>query len=257
MSTTTVSQPVTKQAHPVSDSVHFTLQGKGGVGKSFVASILAQYFVKKQYDVSCYDTDPVNQTFHGYKQLDVNHLVLLKDSKIDERQFDSLMDDVYHHQRVYIIDNGSTSFIPLSNYFGENDTFSIIGETGKQIYIHCVVTGGQAMQETLTGLLALLQQTHSAKIVVWLNEYFGPIEHAGKGFTEMALYTNNRAKIHGLVTISKRNPETFGQDLRTVLERKQTFDEAIAEADASVWVKARLASVQRDLFKQLDLVLNG
>ena len=30
-----------------SNSVHFVLQPKGGVGKSFVASILAQFFIKE------------------------------------------------------------------------------------------------------------------------------------------------------------------------------------------------------------------
>lgn len=44
------------------NAVHFTLQGKGGVGKSLVSALLAQYFQTVVGDVKCIDTDPVNQT---------------------------------------------------------------------------------------------------------------------------------------------------------------------------------------------------
>jgi hypothetical protein len=44
-------------------SVHIILQGKGGVGKSFVSAILAQYFRTKPAPVHCLDTDPINATF--------------------------------------------------------------------------------------------------------------------------------------------------------------------------------------------------
>lgn len=38
--------------------VHLTLQGKGGVGKSMMAAILAQYKKNKGSNVLCIDTDP-------------------------------------------------------------------------------------------------------------------------------------------------------------------------------------------------------
>ena len=47
------------------------LQGKGGVGKSFIAATIAQYKASKGQKPLCIDTDPVNSTFHGYKALTV------------------------------------------------------------------------------------------------------------------------------------------------------------------------------------------
>ncbi len=44
-------------------AIHLTLQGKGGVGKRLVASVLAQYLREKGKEVRCIDTDPVNRTF--------------------------------------------------------------------------------------------------------------------------------------------------------------------------------------------------
>jgi Mrp family chromosome partitioning ATPase len=50
-------------------TIHLTLQGKGGVGKSLVSSILAQYFRHRGAEIHGIDTDPVNQTFSQYAEL--------------------------------------------------------------------------------------------------------------------------------------------------------------------------------------------
>ena len=52
--------------------VHFVVQSKGGVGKSFVAMLLAQYLQDRSDDkLYCFDTDPDNQTFAGYQALKI------------------------------------------------------------------------------------------------------------------------------------------------------------------------------------------
>lgn len=43
-------------------TIHFVLQGKGGAGKSFIASILAQYMKELDHDNLVLDTDPLNQS---------------------------------------------------------------------------------------------------------------------------------------------------------------------------------------------------
>ena len=40
--------------------VHVVLQAKCGVGKSYVAAILAQYYRTHEWTVQCFDTDPGN-----------------------------------------------------------------------------------------------------------------------------------------------------------------------------------------------------
>ena len=67
---------------PGSPTIHLTLQGKGGVGKSLVASILSQYFRHRGAEIHCIDTDPVNQTFSQYAELAAEHLQLMHDGKI-------------------------------------------------------------------------------------------------------------------------------------------------------------------------------
>ena len=71
-------------------SVHLSLPGKGGVGKSLVASILAQYLGRKAAAVRCIDSDPVNKTLSQYKGLRTP-LPLLREGGIDQRAFDGLI----------------------------------------------------------------------------------------------------------------------------------------------------------------------
>jgi len=42
-------------------TIHLTFQGKGGVGKSLVAVILAQYLSKRGLQIQCIATDPYSR----------------------------------------------------------------------------------------------------------------------------------------------------------------------------------------------------
>lgn len=235
-------------------AIHFSLQGKGGVGKSLIASILAQYFNAKGKPIRCIDTDPVNRTFYQYKSLNVTRLELLHEGTIDARGFDALMETLLTEDSTFIVDNGASTFIPLWNYILENRALGVLAEAGKMLYVHTVVTGGQALLDTLFGFKSLAESTSDQNIVVWLNEYFGRIENDGKQFVEMSAYTENQGKICGSVLLQRRNPDTFGRDLETVISRKLTIDEAIKDGPFSIMTKQRLKVMQRDWFEQLDAV---
>jgi len=52
----------------------------------------------------------------------------------------------------------------------------------------------------------------------------------------------------------KRNPNTYGDDMRLMLARRLTFQEAIRLGDFSLVSKQRLQIIQRELFDQLDRI---
>lgn len=111
-------------------TVHFSLQGKGGVGKSVVASWLAQYFRSKDLFVTCIDTDPVNATLTQFKDLNAEHLNVLKAGGINEKQFDALVERVCSREGIYIVDTGATTFVPLWHYMLEHQLFHFLMEQG-------------------------------------------------------------------------------------------------------------------------------
>jgi hypothetical protein len=235
-------------------TIHLTLQGKGGVGKSLVAAVLAQYFKSGGRDVRCIDTDPVNRTFAQYAALTVDRLQLRDEhNRIDQRSFDSLMERfLVEDGPTFIVDNGASTFLPLWHYLLENNALDYLRDNRRKVYVHTVITGGQALVDTLNGFHELAQTSQSRNIVVWVNEYFGRVEADGKKLSEMTAFRENAEKVCGAVVFAKRNQDTFGRDVEDMISAKLTFGEAIAESKLPIMAKQRLKLVQRDLFDQLE-----
>lgn len=237
--------------------VHFTLQGKGGVGKSFVSSLMAQYLISEGKPVVVVDTDPVNATLSGYAALSVQRLELMESGTVNERNFDSLILRILEDKDAnYVIDNGSASFVPLCHYIIENETINELVESGKEVYIHTVITGGSALMDTLIGFEALVEQMpEEVRIVVWLNEFLGEIEANGKSFEEMKVYLRNKDRVHRIVRIEKRTATTYGLDVTRMLESKITFNELNMSVDFNSIEKSRLFRVKKAIYRQLATVV--
>ena len=234
-------------------TVHLSLQGKGGVGKSLVASLLAQYFKqRKGMTVRCIDADPVNQTLAQYKDLGAERLDLLREGSIDQRAFDGLLECLLTQSGTFIVDNGASTFIPLWNYMLENNALALLKAAGRRIFVHCVITGGQSLADTLSGFARLAQTTGERNVVLWVNEYFGRVERDGRALHELPVYAEHEGAVFGSVAIPRRNQDTFGRDVEDVISRKLTLQEAIESPNFPIMVRQRLRVVQRDLFDQLD-----
>ncbi len=237
-------------------SVHITLQGKGGVGKSYISSLITQYLRHKDLPVIAIDTDPVNSTLAGYKALNAKTLQLLTDGVINERMFDKLIEGIVTEDCHFVVDNGASSFIPLSNYLTENAAIDVIGDHGKQVFIHTIVTGGQALGDTLAGFVALADHMPpEAKLVIWQNEFFGPIEKNGVPFEKFDEYILREGRVYGMITIPKQTSTTFGQDVQQLLDRKMTFDEVNMSEQFNLMSKSRLFRIKATLFDQMAVFM--
>ena len=128
----------------------------------------------------------------------------------------------------------------------------LLRAAGKRLFVHTVITGGQALADTLNGFGQLAESTSDQNIVVWVNEYFGRVERDGKQFLDMKVFEDNAQKVCGTVAITRRNQDTFGRDIEDMVSQKLTFDEAIRDGHFTIMTKQRLRVVQRDLFEQLD-----
>jgi CobQ/CobB/MinD/ParA nucleotide binding domain len=235
-------------------AVHLSLQGKGGVGKSLIASFLAQYYKARGERANCVDTDPVNQTFSQYAALGAQHLQLMDGNQIDRRRFDSLLESILTTDESFIVDNGAATFIPLWHYMVESRVPWSLREANRRLVIHTVITGGQALADTVTGFRSLAESCESRSIVVWINEYFGPVEKDGKKFGQMAAFLENQDKVAGTVLIPRFSPDTFGRDLEDMIARKLTFGEIAWATGFTLMSKQRLRMIERELFEQMDLL---
>ncbi|WP_319779110.1 conjugal transfer protein TraL [Maridesulfovibrio sp.] len=232
-------------------TINMILQGKGGVGKSLVASILTQHFLESGKDVCCVDTDPVNATFAGYQKFNVTALDIMNDNDIDSRRFDQLVELMMAlpDDSEMVIDNGAATFVPLASYLADNDVLGLLYESGHQVNIHSVVTGGQALPDTLNGLRSIIN-TFEVPIYVWLNRFFGQIVMKGKGFEEFKVYQNNVDRLAALVRIPQKKKETFGKDLENLLTSKITFQEA-QDSDLPIMTRQRLKMFWNEMKTEL------
>lgn len=233
--------------------IHIVLQGKGGVGKSLIATILAQYKTSKGKPPLCIDTDPVNATFHGFKALNVTRLQIMEGDEINSRSFDALIELIADTKVDVIIDNGASSFVPLSYYLISNQVPALLHEMGHELVVHTVITGSQALTDTVNGFTQLASQFPAlSTFIVWLNPYWGPIEHEGKSFEQMKAYTANKSRVSAIVKIPTLKEETYGRDLADMLQDHLTFDEALDNASLTIMTRQRLKIVKTELYKQLD-----
>lgn len=229
-------------------TVHFIQQGKGGVGKSMIASILYQTLGLLGKQVAAFDTDPVNATLAGFQEFEVTCLDILKQGDIDPRQFDTLIDKIMEQrpETHVIVDNGASSFLALNSYIKENGIIGILEESGHSTFFHSVITGGQAIADTVLGLRSLALGFPETPIVVWLNPYFGEIVMDGMSFEEFKVYQEFQNQFHAVITIPQGNKATIGKDLETMFAKRLSFKNAI-ESSQSIVVRSRLQRYRNEL----------
>lgn len=238
------------------NTVHFVLQAKGGIGKSFVSSLLAQHVLNHTGAVKCFDTDQENTTFAHYAGLSVRHVTLVNESRlIDPKKFDVLVETLLTEEGNFIVDTGANTFSNLLAYMVENEVFSMLGDARKKTYVHTIVGGGDTLADTVNGFYAIAQKVTGVPMVLWCNEHFGELKTSeGKAFVDTHAYRASAERLTGTVTLYKRNGATYGEDIRKLNTRRHTVAEALSSMDYTLMEKQRIRTFARDVFAQLDAV---
>lgn len=220
-----------------------------------VASLVAQYLIESGRTPVCFDADPLNESLVRIKALAAIDIPLLVDEGLNTGAVDELVDRILTLESDIVVDNGAASFIPMSSYLIENDIAALIEGAGKRMVIHSVITGGGNAMDTSKGLEAVLvNYPHSVEVVVWLNEFFGPIEEGGIKFKESALYEQHKDRIIGIVDL-RRQSRQFADNIEQMLTRKLTFAEALTDPAFMTVPRQRLTVFRRSIWNQLATVL--
>lgn len=236
---------------------HIIITGKGGVGKSFAARQLHEYFSGKGRAVHGFDTDPVNATYAEHHCFNVTIVPLLDPSNtVDPRKFDVFFEHVAslpEDDGVVIVDNGAATFLPFCSYMASCPALPVLQSRGT-VYLHTIVIGS-ALKDTLDNLEDLARYFPSAPLVVWLNPYFGPIaDNEGRRFEEMPVYQKCRQHIHALVQVPELFPATYGKDMEVLMARRQSYEEALNDTTGAwgLMARQRLMIIRRDMAAILD-----
>lgn len=242
------------------ENVHFTVNSKGGVGKSFTTTIIAGYYNDFGSPAKCIDTDPTTKTFSAFKAFGATRISnLIVDNDIDKAAFDDLIQQILTEEDTnHVIDTGASGYVTFMSYFVEGQIAEILYQSGKQVYFHIPVVGGQAQKETIDSVENLVAHLPShVRVVVWLNEYFGKVIQDGQPFEKMPIYTNNSDRFYGVITVPKQPQGTFAEDIAEMLRNHMSFAEAIASPTFKLMRQKRLAIVRRNMYLALDPFLGG
>jgi len=155
-------------------SVHMTLCGKGGVGKSVIARLLTEYLTEKGEAPLAFDADPVNASFAAVRAFDVEKVSLIDaDQQINPGFFDQLILRIVDSNRSVVLDTGAASYVPLFNYMRELDLAETLNENGFDLFFHVALAGGPALPFTVENLKEVCQNFgQDAGVMVWLNHYW-------------------------------------------------------------------------------------
>jgi ABC-type dipeptide/oligopeptide/nickel transport system ATPase component len=246
------------------ETIYFTLQGKGGVGKTLSSSYLMQYLNEnnnikdKKRKIKGIDTDPNNRSFKSIKKLDIEELPLFNENQqINERNFDKMIETFFNNQdTTFVVDNGATSFLPLISYLVENDIMQMLEEKF-HIVINIPITGGEAQNDTLNGMKYIIDtfKEDNVNFNIWINEFFGKVIKDEKPFEQMEYYEKYKSNIHGIFTLPQVNANTYGVDLRKMHKAKQTFEEVAKDTEYKLMEKQRLIGYKNKLFDSLELII--
>ncbi|MDF7675997.1 conjugal transfer protein TraL [Neisseriaceae bacterium ESL0693] len=239
-------------------AVHIIVQVKGGCGKSLAAAQLAQFLMAESaamampIPVHCYDTDPGNHTFAGYKAFNTQIVPILPEGSItiDALVFDSMIEQIIDKEGIAVIDNGAGSFIPLIQYLSECSVLDLLKSMNIEVFFHVPVIGGQSMEDTCMGLGKILGM-FDASVVVWANEHFGKLELDGKHLTELKMLKKYDDKILGMVPMKNHVDDLFGKDIAEMLKHNLTYKEVMESPSFSRMQRHRLLAIKKEYFANL------
>ena len=232
------------------NTVHLIMQGKGGVGKSFVAYNLAQYLMGADPATLCIDTDPLTPTLSRFQALGATYIQIADHTTVSLHHFDEMIEKIIGTASDVVIDTGSSTFLPLTKYMLAHEIFELLHESyGKRILVH-VVLSAKTHNDFIstTNCLENIAATYPGfvDLVVWLNEFGGEIS----GFQELNVYHDIKSRL--LAMIIAKNPDELAlRDISAMQNAYMTYEEALACDSFRVVARSRLFRYRKSIWDQL------
>lgn len=134
-------------------SLNFIGGEKGGVGKSVVARILAQYFIDKDLAFTGFDTDRSHTSFTRFYADYASPIIVDRYEGLDAIASALETADAEHPLRV-IVDLAAQTAAPLSRWIQDSDLLEVMTEMGIRVNFWHIADAGQDSVDQLARLIA-------------------------------------------------------------------------------------------------------
>lgn len=242
-------------------SIHFVTNNKGGVGKSFVSSVLAQYF-----NCVAFDIDISNKTLTHYKGLKIHEGIPTYEQSEYDNETSSYINDVFkvifsdekiQEETNLVFDIGSSMLIPFVDFAKKWEVFDELRGLGFDVYIHTIIVGGQEFQDTIESLDVISDLVVSDKepmLYIWKNQYNHTID------TTEIMKQESFSKIEDnfldFFTITNQHPLTKKNLSEYLLEDYRTFDEVEKDENIFILDKKRVLKYKQEIYSELDQIFD-
>jgi hypothetical protein len=128
--------PITQQVGSMS-SIHFVGGEKGGVGKSVLARLLAQYHIDRQRPFSAFDTDRSHGAMLRF-YADYSQPIALDETESADR----IMEGALESSQTILVDLAAQTALPLHRWIQQNDLLALAQEEGIPVVFWHVLDDG-------------------------------------------------------------------------------------------------------------------
>jgi hypothetical protein len=133
-------------------SLNFIGGEKGGVGKSVVARVLAQYFIDSQQPFTGFDTDRSHTTFTRFYQSYASPVIVDSFESLDA--IAQALDEAQGaHLPHIIVDLAAQTAAPMARWIQESDLFAVMADMGVNVNFWHVADAGKDSVDLLGSLI--------------------------------------------------------------------------------------------------------
>jgi len=207
-------------------SLNFIGGEKGGVGKSVVARVLAQYFIDSQQPFMGFDTDRSHTTFTRFYQSYASPVIVDSFESLDA--IAQALDEAQSaHLPHIIVDLAAQTAAPMARWIQESDLFAVMAEMGVGVNFWHVADAGKDSVELLDSLM----DTYGA------GPNYVVVKNLGRG-SDFSQLENSDALKKALA---------FGAQVVSLGQLQESSMRKIDRQDASFWAAVNQTSGQDSL----------
>lgn len=134
-------------------SLSFIGGEKGGVGKSVVSRVLAQYFIDQQKPITGFDTDRSHASFRRFYADYASRVIVDSYEGLDliASDFEDDLDEAF--DKNVIVDLAAQTAEPLSRWIKDSNLLALFADMGVKVYFWHVADGGKDSVDLLGRLI--------------------------------------------------------------------------------------------------------
>jgi len=133
-------------------SLNFIGGEKGGVGKSVVARVLAQYFIDNELPFTGFDTDRSHTTFTRFYQGYASPVIVDRFESLDAIA-QALVDHTGESTPSIIVDLAAQTASPVARWIKESDLLTLMAEMGITVNLWHIADSGKDSVDLLDRLI--------------------------------------------------------------------------------------------------------